>query len=83
MKKNYETAKSCEGPAKMIAKIGVCLAVIYTAYKVVILIHQHIGEFKCPFKTKAVEASSEDSDGSFSDSENEEENKDTSDHADE
>lgn len=83
MKKNYETAKSCEGPAKMIAKIGVCLAVIYTAYRAAILIHQHIGEFKCPFKKKAVESSLEDSDGIFSDSENEEENNDTSDHTDE
>ncbi len=83
MKKNCENTKLCEGPAKKIAKIGVCLAVIYTVYKTAILIHQHIGEFKCPFKKKADESNPEDCDDIFFDSENEEKTDDTSDHADE
>lgn len=83
MKKHCENTESCEGLAKKIAKIGVCLAVIYTAYKAAILIHQHIGKFKCPFKKKAVEPDLEDCDDIFVDSENEEEADATSDHADE
>ena len=56
MMKNCENVKMCEGFAKKISKIGIGLAVIYTGYKVAILIYQHIGEFKCPFKKKAAES---------------------------
>ena len=60
MKKNFENTKMCESSAKKIAKIGAGLAVIYTVYKLSVLIHQHIGELKCPFKKKAAESCSED-----------------------